>query len=149
MDSLFENVNESFNGNDGNNDRIITEVNTSLDDNDEKDNETITKVITSLDDNDEKDNETITEVTTSLDDNDEDDNETITEVKIYLDDNVPDYMSGIQRIGSVQVIRSNGTSDFNDDLVDNTEFSDERIDDMINYVASKLECSEDIISVEE
>jgi hypothetical protein len=151
MDNLFENVNEPFNGNDGNDNKTITEVNTSLDDNNEKDNETITKVNTSLDNNDEKDNETITEINTSLDDDndDEDDNDTITEVKISLDETVPDYMSGVQRIGSVEIIYSNGTSDFNDDLVDNTEFIDNYIDDMTIYVASKLECNANIISFEE
>ena len=70
----------------------------------------------------------------------------ICRVEVFLDDNVPECMDGIIRIGSVISYDSNDYEIENhQELVDNTEFHE--ISDLIEYVATKLDISRDIIEV--
>lgn len=67
----------------------------------------------------------------------------IEDIKVYLDDNVPEYMSGIIRIGSVTINFDDGTYKDCDELVDNEEFNtldsyDSAIVEMKAYILNNL-----------
>lgn len=69
---------------------------------------------------------------------------------IYLDDDKPEYLEGVERVGSVQLFDVDGEL-INDDitsnkLVDNKEFHD--LEDMINNVANRLGIEKDNITIE-
>lgn len=67
----------------------------------------------------------------------------IESIQVYLDDNIPEYMSGIIRIGSVTINFDDGSYGDYDRLVDNAEFNtlnsyDSAIIEMKNYIISNL-----------
>lgn len=72
----------------------------------------------------------------------------IVSVEVMIDDNIPEYMSGILRIGSVKLIREfedSWKSEYVDELVDNTEFHTE--EGLSKFVSERLSVSEDIIEI--
>lgn len=76
--------------------------------------------------------------------------QSIAYVNISLDGNVPEYMDGIYRIGSV-ISYDNNDSIIKDhqELVDNTEFNNadgNAKQEIVDYVALKLELNSDIIN---
>ncbi|WP_145039030.1 hypothetical protein [Paenibacillus sp. Y412MC10] len=72
----------------------------------------------------------------------------IVSVEVTVDDNIPEYMGGILRIGSVEIIRENRTDnapEMVDELVDNTEFHTE--EQMRAFAAKKLNVSSDLVEI--
>lgn len=74
----------------------------------------------------------------------------IANIKIYIDDNLPEYMSGVLRIGNVEAYDINDNSlGCNSNLVDNTEFTGDYAQYyMRSYVAQRLSVPIDIIRIE-
>ncbi len=69
---------------------------------------------------------------------------------IYLDDNKPEYMEGVERIGSVEFFDADGDLIYDDTtsnkLVNNKEFHN--LANMINYVANQLGIDSDNVTIE-
>ncbi|WP_155998010.1 hypothetical protein [Thioalkalivibrio sp. ALMg13-2] len=73
-------------------------------------------------------------------------NKKIAYVSVHLDDDVPDYMSGVIRCGSV-ISEDEYGSELKDhqELIDNAEFRSEG--ELIEYIASKIGVSKDIVGI--
>ncbi len=71
----------------------------------------------------------------------------ITSVEVLLDDNVPASMNGIFRIGKVTSFDEFGNQTTYEELVDNIELHS--LEELISYVAHKLNVSSSIISFSE
>ena len=69
----------------------------------------------------------------------------IEEVRLYLDENIPEYMDGIIRCGLCEVVYDNGHTEYDDTVVDNTEYHSE--DEMKNDIAKRLDISPDVVEI--
>ena len=69
----------------------------------------------------------------------------IEEVKVYLDENMPEYMDGIIRCGLCEVVYDKGHREYDDNVVDNTEYHSEY--EMKNDIAKRLNVSPDVVEV--
>lgn len=66
-------------------------------------------------------------------------------VKIHLDENIPECMNGIIRCGLCEVVYDNGRIEYNNNVVDNSEYHSET--EMINDIARRLKVSPDIVEI--
>lgn len=66
-------------------------------------------------------------------------------VEVTLDQDVPEYMEGILRIGTVQIVFEDGTREDHDELVDNSEFRSEEA--IRKFVSKKLQVNIDLVEI--
>lgn len=69
----------------------------------------------------------------------------ITKVEVFLDDDVPDYMEGVIRCGSVISFDENGNETNHQELIDNTEYYDEKA--LVKDVAKRLDVEKEKIQI--